>query len=100
MSKSHSGKDHSRIDLPSRVVLGDCQPLKVDLADLLGLGKPLVVDVSAVEDIDFAGVQLLACARKTAQAAGNTLTIVSSSSGVVGAALARAGFRDFEVVSV
>lgn len=62
------------IELPPLVDRGAASTLAAEIADALGAG-PVALDCSAVERIGQSGLQLLLCARTTADARGQRLAI-------------------------
>lgn len=54
--------------LPARVDIGIASELKADLMALLSIPGPIVVDASAVQRVDGAGVQLLTAFQQRARA--------------------------------
>ncbi len=51
--------DHLRLQLAESMDIGSIRDAKDKLAPLLEMGRDMVVDLSAIDEIDSAGVQLL-----------------------------------------
>ncbi|HJV52080.1 MAG TPA: STAS domain-containing protein [Noviherbaspirillum sp.] len=87
MNAETERKDGARPSHPLRIegelTIYQAGELKQTLQAALQQGDALEIDLSAVGEIDTAGVQLLIAAKKSAQAAGKELRLVAHSDAVV-----------------
>ncbi|WP_286757768.1 STAS domain-containing protein [Ralstonia sp. RL] len=87
MNAETERKDGARPLHPLRIegemTIYQAAELKQTLASALRQGEALEIDLSAVGEIDAAGIQLLIAAKKSAQAAGKELRLVAHSDAVV-----------------
>ena len=87
MNAETARKDGARPSHPLRIegelTIYQAAELKPLLAAALQQGDVLEIDLSAIGEIDTAGIQLLIAAKKSAQAAGKQLRLVAHSDAVV-----------------
>ena len=81
----------SNIILPADCTLRSARPIQVQIAAALQEPEAVTMDCSAVTHADFAGVQLLVCATRSATTAGRPLRLTGVPD-VLAAVLTRAGF--------
>lgn len=86
--KSRSGK----LALHGDVTLRHLEPVRAKLLELLERHAEISVDCDAISRVDLGLIQLLLAARKSAQAAGKTLTLARPATGALRNALSRGGF--------
>ncbi len=82
---SHPARDAAgttRVALDGELTIYRAAELKVVLQDALAAGADLELDLSAVVELDSAGVQLLMLAKRSAHQAGAALRLVSHSAAV------------------
>lgn len=87
MNAGTERKDGARPSHPLRIegemTIYQAAELKQTLATALQQSETLEIDLSAIGEIDTAGVQLLIATKKSAQAAGKELRLVAHSDAVV-----------------
>jgi anti-anti-sigma regulatory factor len=87
-----------KLSLEGTIALKNAGALHAQLL-VLQNNSAVEIDASAIDQIDFCGLQLLIAAAKTAQSHGLALTLVGTPDGALQSALARGGFlQDGEMI--
>lgn len=68
--------------LQGEVTIYDAAPLQAALLSALNESAPLTLDLSGVDELDTAGVQILVALKRSAQACGKALVFLSPSPAV------------------
>jgi anti-anti-sigma regulatory factor len=91
--------DDTRINtlrMPAEVTIATAAGLKTTLLDALASGLRCRLDLSAVEEFDLAGLELLLSAHKSAVRAGIGLEVLDSPDRIWSSVLRRAGVPESE----
>ena len=85
MFKYKTLKDKCRVTIGGDMTVYSAEELKQKLVQVLAEPKALDINLSGVEEIDSAGIQLLMMAKKSRAAAGLPLRLVDHSKAVMAA---------------
>jgi anti-sigma B factor antagonist len=85
------------VGVAGEVDLGTTEQVEAALAEVLGEGRRVVVDLSACDFIDSSGLRTLVTARAAAEDAGDSFALVTDNAGVLRVLSVAALDRVFEI---
>ncbi len=82
----------ARLALDGELTIRTIEAIHARLTDALAAGGDLLIDTTHATQVDIAFIQLVLAARRSAAAAGTSLTLAAPAGGALRDALARGGF--------